>query len=923
MIESSPLTRSLVPPPCRRFCLFLPTRSSIRVVAFSCASQGVQASVHTRNLKGSNALIAAAMKGHTSICRLLLARGADVNQCTDSHDTALSLAIWQNHTDVCLLLIHAGANVDNVDQFGDNSMTDAAKHGNTAVMELLLEKQTLPIDHANKKGETALIRAAWKGELAALTLLLDRGANPCLATRTGCTALIMACMHNNRACARVLIERDTSPINAVDETGRSAFAYLALYTPQQSNPPARDAHGQLLPPEEPFWEAMMMLLERHVAIDTPENMGNLLLCRAANINHHALAALLLREGADINFCDPVNKYRPALLAHLQGAPDLQCTRFLVSHHAHLDYQDSDGHSGLMFAIKHNNPEIVGFLLDAGASILLENKAGETASSMAMNMIHALQNQLAHLQMIAAQTPDGIPPFALLSTTTALDRAQKCLALLMDRSAREMGSAALLLQAAQHGDEAKLSQYLSEGVLDASGTLEKVDVNFSDKTGRSALMLAAKSNHVACVKLLLQQGALLNLRDKDGLTALTLAIRSGSRECAELLAETIQSHSLSRYGGGFHFYAGPPPGAAASSFASASAEPGGTAAQLATNSQIFGLRSPPQQMALEEFDASTKFLRTVAQQLQTYLTHGKQAVREQLAAAQSQQASHAMATGSAGVPSKPAAVKTDVSSLSSHHSTRAHTHGASPSPLNLVSPPSAGGVRSSSAYLTSFPSPTAQSLALNAASVGGRRQQSPTVETLLPVNAFAAAAAAAAAAAGSSAGAAAVPAVAAAPPSDSASAVPSSVAAAAAVAVPLPAPSLPPALDSSVGSSFTRLSISTTSPKGTRRSSVHHTDEEESTDDAAVTAISASAVPVASTAASDFPTADPPPSVDALAAAQLFANASSFDNTSDATAVSFSNFGAAGTGFPQMSPTSDPTQGLPLFGSGSLPNRAQS
>lgn len=79
----------------------------------------VQANIHTRNLKGSNALIAAAMKGHTEICRLLLKYGADVNQTTDSNDTALSLAIWQNHTDVCLLLMHAGAHVDNVDKFGD------------------------------------------------------------------------------------------------------------------------------------------------------------------------------------------------------------------------------------------------------------------------------------------------------------------------------------------------------------------------------------------------------------------------------------------------------------------------------------------------------------------------------------------------------------------------------------------------------------------------------------------------------------------------------------------------------------------------------------------------------------------------------------------------------------------------------------
>ncbi len=53
---------------------------------------------------------------------------------------------------------------------------DAAKHGNVAVLQKLIEHK-VPVDHANKEGETALLRAAWKGESNALRLLLDRGAS--------------------------------------------------------------------------------------------------------------------------------------------------------------------------------------------------------------------------------------------------------------------------------------------------------------------------------------------------------------------------------------------------------------------------------------------------------------------------------------------------------------------------------------------------------------------------------------------------------------------------------------------------------------------------------------------------------------------------------------------------------------------------
>jgi hypothetical protein len=158
-------------------------------------------------------------------------------------------------------------------------LLDAAKHGNVPVITLLLEKQTIPIDHMNKKGETALIRAAWKGELAALLLLLEKGASPSIINSNGCTALIMACKCNNRSCVRALIEFGGSPIDCVDENGLTALAYLALWAPQ---PPNNSNSSQNQNETEPYWEGMELLLQLNARIDIPPNVANLLLCRAAN-----------------------------------------------------------------------------------------------------------------------------------------------------------------------------------------------------------------------------------------------------------------------------------------------------------------------------------------------------------------------------------------------------------------------------------------------------------------------------------------------------------------------------------------------------------------------------------------------------------------------------------------------------------------
>ena len=230
-----------------------------------------------------------------------------------SLDTALSLAIWQNHTAVCLLLISAGAFVDNVDKFGDTMLLDAAKHGNVAVMHRLLSQQRISIDHANKKGDTALIRAAWKGELEALRLLIDRGADVSIRNGSGCTALLMAAMHNNRACFLALLDcASPAVLNACDESGNNALFYLASFSPLHSSP-AKER-------EEPFWDGMNRLIPRGIALHTPPDMGNLLLCRAANSARIDTVQALLNRRAegdahiDVNYVDPNNKGQTAAAA---------------------------------------------------------------------------------------------------------------------------------------------------------------------------------------------------------------------------------------------------------------------------------------------------------------------------------------------------------------------------------------------------------------------------------------------------------------------------------------------------------------------------------------------------------------------------------------------------------------------------------
>ena len=394
---------------------------------------------------------------------------------------------------MCLLLISSGACVDNVDKFGDSMLLDAAKHGNVDVMARLLDRQTISIDRQNKKGDTALIRAAWKGELQALSFLLNRGADVTIRNGNGCTALLMAAMHNHRSCFLALLHHPATPaiLSATDDNGNNALFYLASFSPLHSASGTR---------EEPFWEGMNLLIARGISLCTPPNMGNLLLCRAANNGRlDTVSALLDRGLPDVNpnFVDPNNKCRPALLAHLQSQADAAIIRALLEHGASIDSQDTEGNSALILAVRQNLREVVQLLLDHGAKLELETNKGESALSL------------------ATQYGDG-----------------GCLALLTEKTAEKLGWNALLLHAAQYGDEHKVRHWIGQSrAQDGS----EVDLDYADALGRTALMMAARGGHGGCVRLLLAAGVNVRLVDREGCSALVVAIRSGFKDIAEKIA----------------------------------------------------------------------------------------------------------------------------------------------------------------------------------------------------------------------------------------------------------------------------------------------------------------------------------------------------------------------------------------------------
>ena len=346
----------------------------------------------------------------------------------------------------------------------------------------------------------------------------------------GCTALLMAAMHNNRACFDALLAqpacRSPAVLNATDDNGNNALFYLASFSPLHPTAASR---------EQPFWAGMNELIALGIALDTPPNMGNLLLCRAANNGRldtvQCLCSRSRSDGVDLNFVDPNNKYRPALLAHLQSQADHNMIAYLLERGAAIDAQDSDGNTALILAVRQGLSSVVRLLLDRGARIDLETFKGETALSLAMQQ-HAASPAATALPGGGAAADGG------------------CLELLTEKTAEKLGWNALLLHAAQYGDDVKLQSWINgsqqqqrrrgsrvaEEEDSSSASSTAIDLDYTDVQGRSALMLAARGGHTQCVVRLLEAGVNVRLRDRDGCSALVAAVRSGHKDIAELIAK---------------------------------------------------------------------------------------------------------------------------------------------------------------------------------------------------------------------------------------------------------------------------------------------------------------------------------------------------------------------------------------------------
>ncbi|KAL3079977.1 hypothetical protein niasHS_011471 [Heterodera schachtii] len=191
-------------------------------------------------------LYSAVLHANLPLCRLLVARGANVDLGTDSAVTplmiaftflvenganinlqtgdgvtALMYACYKGNVDIVRLLLSHGANVELTDFTGYFPLIDAAMGGSLEVCRLLVDEWAADVNQQTNEYVDSLMGAASRGHLTVVNFLIEHGADLQHADVEGYNALMWAVKKGKTEVARHLVAIGAG-IHHRDIDGKSA-----------------------------------------------------------------------------------------------------------------------------------------------------------------------------------------------------------------------------------------------------------------------------------------------------------------------------------------------------------------------------------------------------------------------------------------------------------------------------------------------------------------------------------------------------------------------------------------------------------------------------------------------------------------------------------------------------------------------------
>jgi len=186
---------------------------------------------------GSTPLHYAVEGQHVEAVKLLLDKGADVNQPRRDGWTALHYAANNGNTEIVQLLLDRNAEIDAMmKEVNATPLHFATYKGHMEIIKLLLQKcrqsSLSPREYVNMRKErniTALYDAAFNGFAENVQILLDNGADPYIQTEDGTNAFHASVINGQTEVVRLFIEKSNVDVSVERNDGGTPLHDAAFF----------------------------------------------------------------------------------------------------------------------------------------------------------------------------------------------------------------------------------------------------------------------------------------------------------------------------------------------------------------------------------------------------------------------------------------------------------------------------------------------------------------------------------------------------------------------------------------------------------------------------------------------------------------------------------------------------------------------
>ncbi|XP_062986719.1 ankyrin repeat domain-containing protein 29 [Elgaria multicarinata webbii] len=307
----------------------------------------------------------------------------------------------------------------------------AARKGNLALLQLLLNSGRVDVDCKDSLGSTALMVASFYGHKECVRELVLQGADINLQRESGATALFFAAQQGHNDIVKFLFEYGASTEFKTKDGGTALLAacqYGHMRVVETLLKHGANVQDQLydgatalfLAAQGGFLDLIRLLLSSGAKVNQPRQDGTAPLWIASQMGHSEVVRVMLLRGADRDAArsdgttallkaankgyseviEELLKFSPALgllkasIENIFGMLKTLLSLLLLNPFC---IADKNGTSALHAAVLGGSARAVGLLLEAGADPCLRNKKNELPSDLTKNerILRLLQYKEKH------------------------------------------------------------------------------------------------------------------------------------------------------------------------------------------------------------------------------------------------------------------------------------------------------------------------------------------------------------------------------------------------------------------------------------------------------------------------------------------------------------------------------------------------